>query len=160
MKEDPTKCVLVVDFTKFGMVDEGNVHCFVVSLLSSMTFLCTYSLKLLFRSSRSIWWFWRESIFHARRIFRRSGGYLIYFWIINASQSKGEDESDQSSQDDTDGSEESEVSDEESEEEIEAAWKPSIQYFDYYVQSTEEEVVRQVFPYVKVFYPTINWTKY
>ena len=35
MKEDPTKCVLVVDFTKFGMVDEGNVHCFVVSLLSS-----------------------------------------------------------------------------------------------------------------------------
>ena len=66
------------------------------------------------------------------------------------------------------------MSDEDSEEEIEAegkptdsvnlpyfeAWKPSIQYFDYYVQSTEEEVVRQVFPYVKVFYPTINWTKY
>lgn len=32
------------------------------------------------------------------------------------------------------------------------AWKPSIQYFDYYVQSTDEEVVRQVFPYVKVLY--------
>lgn len=27
--------VLVLDFTKFGMVDEGNVHCFVVTLLSS-----------------------------------------------------------------------------------------------------------------------------
>lgn len=38
MKDDPTKCVIVVDFTKFGMVDEGNVHCFVVSLLSSMSF--------------------------------------------------------------------------------------------------------------------------
>ena len=38
MKDDPTKCVLVVDFTKFGMVDEGNVHCFVVSLLFSMFF--------------------------------------------------------------------------------------------------------------------------
>ena len=30
------------------------------------------------------------------------------------------------------------------------AWKPSIHYYDYYVQSTDEEVARQVFPYVKV----------
>jgi hypothetical protein len=52
MKDDPTKCVLVVDFTKFGMVDEGNVHCFVVSLLSSMSFVVvTPSSYLLCRSS-------------------------------------------------------------------------------------------------------------
>ena len=35
MKNDPAKVVIVLDFTKFGMVDEGNVHCFVVTLLSS-----------------------------------------------------------------------------------------------------------------------------
>jgi len=34
LQSDPLKCVLVVDFTKFGMVDEGNVHCFVVSVLT------------------------------------------------------------------------------------------------------------------------------
>lgn len=35
LKNDPAKVVIVLDFTKFGMVDEGNVHCFVVTLLSS-----------------------------------------------------------------------------------------------------------------------------
>lgn len=34
LKADPSKVVIVLDFTKFGMVDEGNVHCFVVTLLS------------------------------------------------------------------------------------------------------------------------------
>jgi len=35
LKTNFQKCVIVVDFTKFGMVDEGNVHCFVVAVLSS-----------------------------------------------------------------------------------------------------------------------------
>jgi hypothetical protein len=34
LKTDPGKVVIVLDFTKFGLVDEGNVHSFVVSLLS------------------------------------------------------------------------------------------------------------------------------
>lgn len=34
LKKDAKKVVIVLDFTKFGVVDEGNVHCFVVSLLS------------------------------------------------------------------------------------------------------------------------------
>jgi hypothetical protein len=34
LKTDATKVVIVLDFTKFGQVDEGNVHCFVVTLLS------------------------------------------------------------------------------------------------------------------------------
>lgn len=34
LRADEKKCVLIVDFTKFGMVDKGNVHCFVVSVLS------------------------------------------------------------------------------------------------------------------------------
>jgi hypothetical protein len=35
LKYDFEKCVLVVDFTKFGLVDSGNVHCFIVAVLSS-----------------------------------------------------------------------------------------------------------------------------
>lgn len=31
--DDKEKCVLIVDFTKFGIVDDGNVHCFIVTLL-------------------------------------------------------------------------------------------------------------------------------
>lgn len=31
-----------------------------------------------------------------------------------------------------------------------AIWKPSIQYYDYYVQSSSDDVVKQIFPYVKV----------
>src|SRR5690242_13212892 len=34
LRFDLEKCVLVVDFTKFGMVTEGNVHCFIVTILS------------------------------------------------------------------------------------------------------------------------------
>lgn len=34
LKTDAKKVVIVLDFTKFGQIDEGNVHCFVVSLLS------------------------------------------------------------------------------------------------------------------------------
>lgn len=34
LRFDSEKCVLIVDFTKWGMVDKGNVHCFVVSVLS------------------------------------------------------------------------------------------------------------------------------
>lgn len=37
MKSDPTKVVIVLDFTKFGLVEDGNVHSFVVSLLSRGT---------------------------------------------------------------------------------------------------------------------------
>lgn len=34
MQHAPDTCVLIVDFTKWGLVDEGNVHCFVVCVLS------------------------------------------------------------------------------------------------------------------------------
>lgn len=34
LKHDSKKVVLILDFTKFGQVDEGNVHCFVVCVLS------------------------------------------------------------------------------------------------------------------------------
>jgi hypothetical protein len=42
--------VIVLDFTKFGQVDEGNVHCFIVSVLSGNTntrtgFLYNYLLQ-------------------------------------------------------------------------------------------------------------------
>jgi hypothetical protein len=30
-------------------------------------------------------------------------------------------------------------------------WTPRIRYFDFYAQSTEQEPVKQVFPYVKVY---------
>jgi len=30
---DATKCVIVVDFTKWGLVVNGNVHCFVMCVL-------------------------------------------------------------------------------------------------------------------------------
>lgn len=33
MKDDKTKCVIIVDFTKWGLVVNGNVHCFVVCVL-------------------------------------------------------------------------------------------------------------------------------
>lgn len=94
--------------------------------------------------------------------------FTTYQYIV---WTKGEVDSDQSSQVEGIERQEDELDSadtEESEEEIESegklspiislplsdfkAWKPSIQYFDYYVQSTEEEVVRQVFPYVKVLY--------
>lgn len=34
LKNDLKKCVIIVDFTKFGIVDEGNVHCFIITLIS------------------------------------------------------------------------------------------------------------------------------
>jgi hypothetical protein len=34
LQSDPSKVVIVLDFTKFGLLDDGNVHSFVVSLLS------------------------------------------------------------------------------------------------------------------------------
>lgn len=34
LRTDATKAVIVLDFTKFGIVDEGNVHCFVVAVLT------------------------------------------------------------------------------------------------------------------------------
>lgn len=34
MKFDPEKCVIIVDFTKFTIIDDGSVQCFVVSVLS------------------------------------------------------------------------------------------------------------------------------
>lgn len=34
LRVDVTKCVLVVDFTKFTIVDDGSVSCFVVALVS------------------------------------------------------------------------------------------------------------------------------
>jgi hypothetical protein len=33
MEKDLEKCVIIVDFTKWGMVINGNVHCFVVCVL-------------------------------------------------------------------------------------------------------------------------------
>lgn len=33
MQLDRTKCVIIVDFTKWGLVVDGNVHCFVVCVL-------------------------------------------------------------------------------------------------------------------------------
>lgn len=33
MQQDNTKCVIIVDFTKWGLVVDGNVHCFVVCIL-------------------------------------------------------------------------------------------------------------------------------
>lgn len=33
MRLDRTKCVIIVDFTKWGLVVDGNVHCFVVCVL-------------------------------------------------------------------------------------------------------------------------------
>lgn len=33
MEHDLTKCVVIVDFTKWGLVVDGNVHCFVVCVL-------------------------------------------------------------------------------------------------------------------------------
>lgn len=30
---DATKCVIIVDFTKWGLVVNGNVHCFVMCVL-------------------------------------------------------------------------------------------------------------------------------
>lgn len=37
LQSDEAKVVLVLDFTKFGQIDEGNVHCFVVTVLSQGT---------------------------------------------------------------------------------------------------------------------------
>lgn len=37
LRKDSAKAVIVLDFTKFGIVDEGNVHCFVVAVLSRGT---------------------------------------------------------------------------------------------------------------------------
>ena len=34
MKFNPDKCVIIVDFTKFTIIDDGSVQCFVVSVLS------------------------------------------------------------------------------------------------------------------------------
>jgi hypothetical protein len=33
METNPKKCVIIVDFTKWGMVVDGNVHCFVMCVL-------------------------------------------------------------------------------------------------------------------------------
>lgn len=34
MKFNPSKCVIIVDFTKFTIVDDGSIQCFVISILS------------------------------------------------------------------------------------------------------------------------------
>ena len=33
LQYDKTKCVIIVDFTKWGLVVDGNVHCFVMCVL-------------------------------------------------------------------------------------------------------------------------------
>jgi hypothetical protein len=33
LRYDATKCVIIVDFTKWGLVVDGNVHCFVMCVL-------------------------------------------------------------------------------------------------------------------------------
>lgn len=33
LQYDSTKCVIIVDFTKWGLVVDGNVHCFVMCVL-------------------------------------------------------------------------------------------------------------------------------
>ena len=37
MKYDPSRCVIIVDFTKFTIIDDGSIQCFVVSVLSQGT---------------------------------------------------------------------------------------------------------------------------
>lgn len=34
LKFNPNNCVIIVDFTKFTIVDDGSIQCFVVSILS------------------------------------------------------------------------------------------------------------------------------
>jgi hypothetical protein len=45
---DLTKCVIIVDFTKWGLVVNGNVHCFVVCVLFGEPKLPSMSLILFF----------------------------------------------------------------------------------------------------------------
>ena len=86
LQHDNTKCVIIVDFTKWGLVVNGNVHCFVMCVLfgeekkPSMLLTC-----------------------------------FVSDLIVD-----------------------------------ELRWKPSIKYFDFFAQSTKDNNVRQVFPFVKV----------
>jgi hypothetical protein len=34
LKNSADSCVLVLDFTKWGMIDEGNLHCLVIAMLT------------------------------------------------------------------------------------------------------------------------------
>ena len=34
LKFNPNKCVIIVDFTKFTIIDDGSIQCFVVSVMS------------------------------------------------------------------------------------------------------------------------------
>lgn len=94
LEHDLTKCVIIVDFTKWGLVVDGNVHCFVVCVL--------------FRDKNEK----KQSKDEYR-------GIVICFIYLNAYF-------------------------------YDAGWKPAIKYFDFFAQSTKENKVKQVFPFVKV----------
>jgi hypothetical protein len=94
MEHDLAKCVILVDFTKWGLVVDGNVHCFVVCVL-----------------------------FGEEQIVKR-GNVVLYLALLSI----------------TYNAEKWEIED----------WKPTIKYYDFFAQSTNEARVKQVFPFVKV----------
>ena len=92
---DTTKCVIIVDFTKWGLVVDGNVHCFVMCVLFGEPKLPGSQFSL-------------------------SNYFIIYLVYVEFYFSD------------------------------ERIWKPTIKYYDFFAQSTEQKKVKQVFPFVKV----------
>lgn len=62
LRNDQKKCVIVLDFTKFGIVDEGSTHCLVACVLSGPGRVNKYGLLIFIAQFADLVGIWKPSI--------------------------------------------------------------------------------------------------